>query len=127
MSIVKPRGLSRSDKSAELEVNIGELLPRASSAVRATNNHPEAAVRELQSLVKRASGDTIREVDLLIGGLSRLRQKLDDEAARIHHDLGEFASLSQSVMQLTNIASDGMSHVAKVEEAPSIAEDTADF
>jgi hypothetical protein len=97
---------------------------RASGAVRATNNDSEAAVRELQSLVKRASGDTIREVDLLIGGLSRLRQKLDDEAARIHHDLGEFASLSQSVMQLTNIVSDGMSHVAKVEEAPSIAEDT---
>jgi hypothetical protein len=125
MSIVKPRGLSRSDKSTELELNIGELLlPRASSAVRATNNDSETAVRELESLVKRASGDTIREVDLLIGGLSRLRQKLDDEAARIHHDLGEFASLSQSVMQLTNIVSDGMSHVAKVEEAPSIAEDT---
>ena len=125
MSIVKSRGLSRSDKSTELELNIGELLlPRASSAVRATNNDSETAVRELESLVKRASGDTIREVDLLIGGLSRLRQKLDDEAARIHHDLGEFASLSQSVMQLTNIVSDGMSHVAKVEEAPSIAEDT---
>jgi hypothetical protein len=27
-------------------------------------------------------------------------------------------------MQLTNIVSDGMSHVEKVEEAPSIAEDT---
>ena len=27
-------------------------------------------------------------------------------------------------MQLTNIVSDGMSHVAKVAEAPSIAEDT---
>jgi hypothetical protein len=56
------------------------------------------------------------------GGLSHVRQKLDDEAARIHHDIVEFAS--QSVVQLTNIVSDGMTHVAKVAEAPGIAEDT---
>jgi hypothetical protein len=56
--------------------------------------------------------------------LSHVQQKLDDEAARIHHDIVEFASLSQSVMQLTNIVSDGMSHVAKVTEAPGIAEET---
>ena len=71
-----------------------------------------------------ASQVMTREVDHLIGGLSHLRQKLDDEAARIHHDIVEFTSFSQSVMQLTNIVSDGMSHVAKVAEAPSIAEGT---
>jgi len=39
--------------------------------------------------------------------------------------MGEFASLSQSVMQLTNIASDGMSNLTKIEKKPSIAEDTS--
>jgi ABC-type transporter Mla subunit MlaD len=123
MSILKPRGLQRSGKPAELEGNIRELVRRQSSAVRQANNNSEEAVRELASLVNRVSGDATREVDHLIGGLSHLRQKLDDEAGRIHRDIVEFASLSQSIMQLTNIVSDGMAHVAKVAEAPGIAED----
>jgi hypothetical protein len=124
MSILKPRGLQRSGKSAELEGSIRELVRRQSSAVRPSNNNYEEAARELASLVNRVSGDATREVDHLIGGLSHLRQKLDDEAGRIHHDIVEFASLSQSVMQLAHIVSDGMTQVAKVTEAPSIAEDT---
>ena len=124
MSILKPRGLQRSDKPAEVEGNIRDLVRRQRSAVRQSNNNSEDAARELASLVNRVSGDATREVDHLIGGLSHVRQKLDDEAARIHHDIVEFASLSQSVMQLTNIVSDGISHVAKVAEAPSIAEET---
>jgi archaellum component FlaC len=123
MHIRKMRGLQRSNP-AELEGNIRELVSRQSGATRQANNHAEEAAQELASMVNRVSGDATREVDHLIGGLSQIRQKLDDEAARIHRDISEFASLSQSVMQLTNIVSDGMSHVAKVEEAPSIAEDT---
>jgi hypothetical protein len=124
MSILKPRGLQRSDKPAEVEGNIRDLVRQQRSAVRQSNNNAEDAARELASLVNRVSGDATREVDHLIGGLSHVRRKLDDEAARIHHDIVEFASLSQSVMQLTNIVSDGMSHVAKVTEAPGIAEET---
>jgi hypothetical protein len=124
MSILKPRGLQRSDKPAEVEGNIRDLVRRQRSAVRQSNSNSEDAALELASLVNSVSGDATREVDHLIGGLSHVRQKLDDEAARIHHDIVEFASLSQSVMQLTNIVSDGMSHVAKVAEAPSIAEET---
>ena len=124
MSILKPRGLQRNDKPTEVEGNIRDLVRRQRSAVRQSNNNSEDAARELASLVNCVSGDATREVDHLIGGLSHVRQKLDDEAARIHHDIVEFASLSQSVMQLTNIVSDGMSHVAKVAEAPSTAEET---
>jgi hypothetical protein len=107
-----------------LEGNIRELVRRQSRTIRQTNNDSEDAARELASIVNRVSGDATREVDHLIGGLTHIRQKLDDQAARIHRDIAEFASLSQSVMQLTDIVSDGMSHVEKVKEAPSIAEDT---
>jgi hypothetical protein len=124
MSILKSRGLQRSDKTGELEGNIRDLVRRQGGAARQSNNNSEDAARELASLVNRVSGDATREVDHLIGGLSHVRQKLEHDAARIHHDIVEFASLSQSVMQLTNIVSDGMSHVAQVAEAPSIAEET---
>ena len=96
MSILRPRGLQPSDKPTEVEGNIrGFLVRRQSSAVRQSSSNSEDAARELASLVNRVSGDATREVDILIGGLSHVRQKLDDEAARIHHDIVEFASLSQ--------------------------------
>jgi hypothetical protein len=124
MSILKTRGQQPNGKPAELEGSIGELVRRQSNAVQQTNNNYDEAARELASLVNRVSGDATREVDHLMGGLSHLRQRMDDDAARIHRDIVEFVSLSQSVMQQTNIVSDGMSHVTKVTKAPSIAADT---
>ena len=45
---------------------------------------------------------------------------------RIRSDIIEFASLSQSVMQLTKIVSDGVTQVAKVPDAPGIASESPD-
>ena len=125
MSILKARRLSLSNKP-ELEGSIRELVRRESSAVRQAGDNSEQAARELASLVQRISGGSTREVDHLINGLSNLRQKLDDEAVRIRSDIIEFASLSQSVMQLTKIVSDGVTQVAKVPDAPGIASESPD-
>jgi hypothetical protein len=127
MSILKPRGLQRSSKPVELEGSIRELVRRESSDIRQANNRSEEAARELASLVNRISGDSTREVVHLIDGLSHLRQKLDDEATRIQREIVEFTSLSQSVMQLTKIVTDGVTHVAEVPEAPGIGEETPDL
>jgi hypothetical protein len=120
MSILKARRLPLSNKP-ELEGSIRELVRRESSAIRQAGDNCEQAARELASLVQRISGGSTREVDHLINGLTNLRQKLDDEAMRIRSDIIEFASLSQSVMQLTKIVSDGVTQVAKVPDPPGIA------
>jgi hypothetical protein len=120
MSILKARRLPLSNKP-ELEGSIRELVRRESSAIRQAGDNSEQAARELASLVQRISGGSTREVDHLINGLTNLRQKLDDEAMRIRSDIIEFASLSQSVMQLTKIVSDGVTQVAKVPDPPGIA------
>ena len=125
MSILKARRLPLSNKP-ELEGSIRELVRRESSAIRQAGDNSEQAARELASLVQRISGGSTREVDHLINGLTNLRQKLDDEAMRIRSDIIEFASLSQSVMQLTKIVSDGVTQVAKVPDAPGIASESPD-
>jgi hypothetical protein len=127
MSILKPRALSRPDKPVELEGSIGELVRRNSNTIRQANGNSDQAARELAGLVRRISGDSTREVDHLINGLTNLRQKLDDEAKRIQRDIMEFASLSQSVMQMTKIVAEGMTHVADVPDAPGIAADPSNL
>jgi hypothetical protein len=67
------------------------------------------------------SGESTREIDYLIDGLKGLRKKLDDDGRRVQREIVEYASLSQSVIQLTKIVSEGMTHVKKVPEAPNIA------
>jgi hypothetical protein len=124
MSILKARRLPLSNKPGELEGSIRELMRRESSVIGQAGENSEQAAGELASLVQRISGGSIREIDHLISGLTNLRQKLDDAATRIQSDIIEFASLSQSVMQLTKIVSDGVTQVARVSDASGIASES---
>jgi hypothetical protein len=122
MSIVKTRGLPRSDKSAEIEGNIRDLVRRESGAIRQSEDISEQATADLSSLVYRISGESVREIDHLIDGLKHLRQKLNDDGRRVQREIVEYASLGQSVIQLTKIVSEGMTHVDKVPDAPDISD-----
>jgi hypothetical protein len=122
MSIVKTRGLPRSDRPAEIEGSIRDLVRRESGVIRQSEDISEQATADLSSLVYRVSGESAREIDHLIDGLKHLRQKLDDDGRRVQREIVEYASLSQSVIQLTKIVSEGMTHVKKVPDAPSISD-----
>src|SRR6516164_10872623 len=79
------------------------------------------ATSELSNLLREVSLHSTREVDRLINDLKRLREKLELQGNRVHRDIVEYASLSQSVVQLTKIVSEGMTHVKRVPDAPGIA------
>ena len=122
MSIVKTRGLPRSDKPAEIEGSIRDLVRRESGAIRQSEDTSEQATSDLSSLVYRVSSESMREVDHLIDGLKHLRQKLDDDGRRVQREIVEYASLSQSIIQLTKIVSEGMTYVKRVPDAPNISD-----
>ena len=123
MSILKPRGLSRNDQPTEIEGNIRDLVRREGGAIRQPGDISEQATDDLSSLVDRASGESTREIDYLIDGLKGLRKKLDDDGQRVQREIAEYSSLSQSVIQLTKIISEGMTHVKTVPDAPTIGEE----
>jgi hypothetical protein len=52
-----------------------------------------------------------KEIDHLISGLQGIRQKLDDDGDRIQREIGQYASFSQSIVDLTKIVSDGMTAI----------------
>ena len=121
MSVVKPRGLLRNDQPTEIEGNIRELVRRESGAIRQPGDISEQATDDLSSLVHRVSGESTREIDYLIDGLKGLRKKLDDDGQRVRTaEIADIYSLSQSVIQLTKIISEGVTHVKTVPDAPTI-------
>jgi hypothetical protein len=120
MSLLKTRALSRSDRPAEIEGSIRELVGRESNTIRQAGNISEQATDDLSSLVHRVSGESTREIDYLVDGLKGLRRKLDDDGRRVQREIAEYASLSQSVIELTKIVSEGMPHVKTVPDAPNI-------
>ena|ERR1700686_2002260 len=115
MNIVKPLGPTKADKMASgTERNIRELRDtvafRQAESVDGETN--------LSTLLEQVSGTSTKEIDNLIGDLQSLRKKLQADSNRIQRDIAEYASLSQSVMQLTKIVSDS---VKKLPDAPGFA------
>jgi hypothetical protein len=113
MSIVKTRGPPRSDRPAEIEGTFRALVRRDSGTIRQSEDISEQATADLSSLVAQVSGESERKIDHLIDGLRYLRQKLDDNGRRVRREIVEYPSLSRSVIQLTKIVSEGMTHGKK--------------
>lgn len=124
MSFVKQRGANEGDKPADTEIegNIRELVRRDSPALRQGGTEGEAAANNLSTLLRRVSANSTREIDNLITELRTLREKLQADGSRVERDIVEYAALSQSVVQLTKIIAEGVTHVKKVPDAPSLSE-----
>ena len=73
---------------------------------------------EFSSLISEISGQSIDEIDHLIGGLQGLREKLNRDGDRLQGEIVQYDALSQSIIQLTKIISDGMVVVNKSATAP---------
>ena len=121
MNFAKPLESAEIDRSADVEVegNIRELV-RRDSTIRQTESDGEVAANNLNGLLRRVSANSTREIDNLINELRTLREKLQADGNRVQRDITEYAALSQSVIQLTKIISDGVTHVKKLPEATNI-------
>jgi hypothetical protein len=109
MSVVKPLGSAKIDATeVEVEGNIRELVRDNAAFRRAENSDGEIATSSLTVLLGQVSENSTYEVDNLIGELQILRKKLQADGKRIRRDIEQYSALSQSVMQLTKIVSDGM-------------------
>ena len=116
MSNQKPRDLARSDQSAES--NARDFPPQQNGAFGRPNDKGEQA----SHLIGRVTLDSTREIDQLIGDLSNLRRRLEDEGNRVQRDLADHSAFSQSVVQLTKIVSDSMAHVRGDSSPPRVSQ-----
>jgi hypothetical protein len=124
MNFVKAREAEKFEKSEDTEVEgkIRELIRRDGADLRVRADHDsEMIANNVGSLLLRVSGTSTREIDNLINELQALRGKLQEDGNRVQREIVEFASLSQSIMQLTRIISESVTHVKKVPDSPSIS------
>jgi len=99
MSAARPRELTR--RLAAIDANITNV------------QHPDDAGNQASALVLQISIASIREIDGLISGLKDLRTKMENRCSRIRDDIGGFAELSQSAVQLTKIVLDSVAQVER--------------
>ena len=117
MSYVQPIHSSPELKPRDLDVeeNVRTLASAGAVFRQGDNSNGDATANSLSALLRRVSGNSTREIDTLIGNLHDLREKLRADGERIHHDIVDYAALSQQVMQLSKIISES---VKRLPDAP---------
>jgi len=99
MSTARPREVTR--RLAAIDANIFNA------------QQPDGAGNRASALVLQISIPSIREIDGLISELKDLRTKIENRCSRIRDDIGDFAELSQSAVQLTKIVLDSVAQVER--------------
>jgi len=113
MNIARPFKSVEASKTEDVDVEdkIRDMVRRDSAALREIETDAVKAAHDLGSLMGRVSGSSTREIDNLIDELKALRDKLHIDGTRVQREISDYAALTQSVMQLTKIISDGVTHV----------------
>jgi hypothetical protein len=88
------------------EMDMRQLLRGRKEGASASVSPQSERNTELTSLVSQISLQSVQEIDHLIAGLQGIRQKLEDDGSRIQRQISDYASFSQSVIDLTKIVSD---------------------
>jgi hypothetical protein len=78
----------------------------------------------ISSLLQRVSASSLQEIDALINELTTMREKLHEDGRRVHRQIVQYASLSQTAMQSTRAIAESLGQWKKMgpSSAPRIDE-----
>ncbi|MGZ3411321.1 MAG: hypothetical protein ACXWBM_10260 [Chthoniobacterales bacterium] len=93
----------------EVEADIREFVRRDTRQLRrASETAGEMFTSNVNSLVQRVAGTSLREIDMLLRELEGLRDFLHSEGERVQREVAGYAHLSQTAMQSTKIIGESM-------------------
>jgi transposase len=93
----------------QVEAEIREFVRRDGRHLRRTQDTAgEIFATNVNSLVQRVAGSSLREIDNLIHELETLRETLQNEGERVQRELTNYAHLSQSAMESIKLNAEAM-------------------
>jgi hypothetical protein len=123
MAFGKARYTAENDQPLDTEVDgeIHEFMRRemVTDPARQPENESELVANNLNSLLQRATGTSVQEIDKLITELQMLRDTLQSEAARVQSEIVEYATLSQAALHSTKIIAESLTQLKKDAPTPS--------
>jgi hypothetical protein len=118
-AIEKALGLTAVNNALKFDTKInGAERVQVDDATQDLSAKNELNADGVSLYLKHVSASSCSEIDSLISDLRGLREKLVSDGSRLEHDVVEFATLTQSVVRLTEVVSDSVAQV----KAPSLAE-----
>ncbi len=93
----------------QVEAEIREFVRRDGRHLRRPQDTAgEVFATNVNSLVQRVAGSSLREIDNLIHELETLRDTLQQEGERVQRELTNYAHLSQSAMESIKVNAEAM-------------------
>jgi hypothetical protein len=93
----------------QVEAEIREFVRRDGRHLRRPQDTAgEVFATNVNSLVQRVAGSSLREIDNLIQELETLRDTLQQEGERVQRELTNYAHLSQSAMESIKVNAEAM-------------------
>ena len=100
-----------------MEGEIREFVRRDVATSLRRQPESEMVASNINSLLQRAAGTSVQEIDKLITELETLRDMLHSEAARVQREIVEYATLTQGALQSTKIIAESLTQWKKVPDA----------
>ncbi len=98
--------------AARVEGDLGELIRRDVAPPRRPQRvdpNGDPAISQVNLLIERVSGGSVKEIERLITELTALRDFVLDEGQRVQREIAGYAHMSQSAMSSTKIMVEGVS------------------
>jgi hypothetical protein len=119
MAFAKLRQSVGQQASPEVEGQ-GPELPGDMATMRSPQAESEVVADSIGSLLKRVAGSSVQEIDRVIAELQTLRNLLQNQGARVQRDIAEYAHLSQSAMQTTNVIAENLAKLKSDADATTL-------
>jgi hypothetical protein len=88
--------------------------PENDASPRRSENEGTLIASNIGSLLQRVSASSLQEIDALINDLTIMREKLHEDGRRVHRQIVQYASLSQTAMQSTRAIAESLGHWKKM-------------
>jgi hypothetical protein len=88
--------------------------PENDAPPRRPENEGTLIAGNISSLLQRVSASSLQEIDALINDLKVMREKLHEDGRRVHRQIVQYASLSQSAMQSTRAITESLGQWKKM-------------